>query len=71
METKCIPVVEVIAFLVLGQNWIFFKGLLKRNGEEGKKDGCAPSFFFSLNTCYLPGSAATQTAFLIAASFRI
>jgi len=24
---KCIPVVEIIAFLVLGQNWAFFNGL--------------------------------------------
>jgi len=53
------------------------KAIVDNHGElfekklvGGKKDGCAPSFFFSLNTCYLPGSAATQTAFLIAASFR-
>ena len=26
-NTQCIPVVEIIAFLVLGQNWTFFKGL--------------------------------------------
>ena len=26
---QCIPVVEIIAFLVLGQNWMFFKGLVK------------------------------------------
>ena len=26
-NTQCIPVVEIIAFLVLGQNWMFFKGL--------------------------------------------
>jgi len=24
---ECIPVVEIIAFLVLGQNWMLFKGL--------------------------------------------
>jgi len=24
---QCIPAVEIIAFLVLGQNWTFFKGL--------------------------------------------
>jgi len=26
---QCIPVVEIIAFLVLGQNWMFFKDLKK------------------------------------------
>jgi hypothetical protein len=26
---QCIPAVEIIAFLVLGQNWMFFKGLIK------------------------------------------
>jgi hypothetical protein len=26
-NTECIPVVEIIAFLVLEQNWMFFKGL--------------------------------------------
>ena len=24
----CIPAVKIIAFLVLGQNWTFFKGLI-------------------------------------------
>jgi hypothetical protein len=26
-NTQCIHVVEIIAFLELGQNWAFFKGL--------------------------------------------
>jgi len=26
-NTQCIPAFEIIAFLVLGQNWTFFKGL--------------------------------------------
>ena len=30
-NTKSIPVVKIIAFLVLGQNWTFFKGLNLRN----------------------------------------
>ena len=45
-NTTCIAVVEIIAFLVLGQNWIFFKGLLKRNGEEEKKTVVRPLFSF-------------------------
>ena len=27
-NTQCIPAVKIIAFLVLGQNWAFFKGLI-------------------------------------------
>jgi hypothetical protein len=26
-NTQCIPVVKILTFLVLGQNWMFFKGL--------------------------------------------
>jgi len=29
-NTQCIPAVEIITFLVLGQNWAFFKGLIAR-----------------------------------------
>jgi len=29
-NTQCIRVVEIIIFLVLGQNWTFFKGLYKK-----------------------------------------
>jgi len=33
-NTQCIPVVEIITFLVLGQKWTFFKGLTGR-GKAG------------------------------------
>jgi len=35
-NTKCIPVVKIIAFLGLEQNWTFFKGL---DYAEGKDSG--------------------------------
>jgi len=31
-NTQCIPVVKIIAFLVLEQNWTFFKGLVIARG---------------------------------------
>jgi len=40
-NTQCIPAVKIIAFLVLGQNWTFFKGLnvcRTSNPADGRRD---------------------------------